>query len=367
VLVEPKYVPARLEATGLVLDPSGELTVAAAGSAGTVGSRGFLLGFSADGGQSAGPTGLGVVVTRARGEILPAGPDRVVAWSESIQHSVLAVDSNGRAVRAYGSKGTGAAGFPRGFHPMAVEPAPGGGLAVVGAIGPRAMAVYRLGPSGRPIRSFGDGGLARVIFPRGFAIAFAGLVEPDGGIVLTGWVNNHVAAARLLPNGRLDPRFGKDGLVRGLLGDGAFGSLVAPWGGGVVIATIKKAVPRFASTGLIRLNRHGHLVRGFGQRGVVPPKAKNTPLALLTGGGRIVVVTNPRFERGKRRGVELRAYRADGSPDRGFGDRGLVRADAGKRHQFLPAAAVQQRDGKIVVAGSARYGEGTQVGLMRFR
>ena len=84
------------------------------------------------------------------------------------------------------------------------------------------------GPEGRPVHGFGHDGLARVVFPRGFAIAFDGLVESNSNVVLTGWVNGHVGVARLLPNGRLDRGFGRGGLVRGLLREGTFGLLIAP-------------------------------------------------------------------------------------------------------------------------------------------
>jgi uncharacterized delta-60 repeat protein len=368
-LVERHEEPAQLEATGLALGPKGEFTAQARRSTASGVRSGFQLGFEPSGEQRPGATGTGAVETLTHGQIEPDGDGRVVIWGgESDDRTLRATGSDGEPLRTYGKNGV--ARFPRGFTPEAVAPAPGGGVAVVGAIGPRAMAVYRLDPNGRPARRFGHHGLARVVYPHGFAIAFAGMVESDGSVVLTGWVNGHVGAARLLPTGRLDRSFGHGGLVRGLLRDGTFGLLIAPWDGGVVIATMRRDTYSSAQ-GMIRLDRHGRLVHGFGRHGIVHPADEKPALALLTGRGRIVVVTDPTFERGYRGGgVKLRAYRPDGAIDRSFGRDGLVAYGRRKpkKEEFSPAAAVEQPDGKIVIAGT-RYlvDKHTKVELVRFR
>ena len=64
------------------------------------------------------------------------------------------------------------------------------------------------------------------------------------------------------------------------------------------------------------------------------------------------------------------AYRSDGSIDRAFGRDGevLFGAAGPKGPRFTPAAAVQQADGKIVVAGERRRGRGgVDLELARFR
>jgi hypothetical protein len=52
----------------------------------------------------------------------------------------------------------------------------------------------------------------------------------------------------------------------------------------------------------------------------------------------------------------------------GFGRRGvrLYGASAGEEHAFTPGAAVQQADGKVVVAGTAREDRRTKAELLRF-
>jgi uncharacterized delta-60 repeat protein len=368
-LIERHEEPAQLEATGLALGPNGEFIAGTRRSTASGLRPGFQLGFEPSGKQRPGATGTGAVETLSHGQIEPDGDGRVVIWGgETDDRTLRATEPEGEPLRTYGKNGV--ARFPHGFTPEAVAPAPGGGVAVVGGIGPRAMAVYRLGPSGRPVGGFGRHGLAQVLYPHGFAIAFAGLVESDGSVVLTGWVNGHVGAARLLPTGRLDRSFGHGGLVRGLLQDGAFGLLIAPWHGGVVIATMRRHAYSTAR-GMIRLDRRGHLVRGFGRHGVVHPADERPALALLTGRGRIVVVTDPEFERNYRGGgVKLRAYRPDGALDRSFGRDGLVAYGRRKpkKEEFSPAAAVEQPDGKIVIAGTRRFvGDHSKLELVRFR
>lgn len=159
-------------------------------------------------------------------------------------------------------------------------------------------------------------------------------------------------------------------VVRDLDHDG-YGEQIASLDGGVVIANGARGTSGEVGARLIRLDSRGRLVRSFGQGGRVRGSAENGPLALFTGAGRIVTVTNPHFEpdHKDRSGVELWAYRLDGSIDRSFGDGGhLLYGSGGKEgHSLVPAAAVQQPGGQIVVAGThGTYGHAELV-LMRFR
>ncbi len=364
MLIERHYLPPNLEVSGFALDPKGGFTVAAEGSAGSHEYGGFLLGFRSNGRQDRGSSGNGVDQTWARGEIQPGRGGRVVSWWEGM-HFVMAVGRHGTAVKGYGKDGK--VNLPSGFHPRAIDAGPKGSVTVVGTIGNQhAMGVYRLNAHGRPLAGFGRRGLAEVPFGRVSALAFAALVEPNGSVVVTGWVNGHVGATRLLPSGRLDRRFGKGGRVRGLLGEGAYGTRIAPLGGGVVIAATEEGAPN-SMAGVVRLDRRGRLVRAFGHRGAIRPRTDSPPLALFAGSGRIVVVTDTEYSRHSSGGVELRAYRPDGSVDRRFGRGGLTRAGVGQPKYFHPVAAVQQSDDRIVVAGAAWNGENSQVELLRFR
>jgi uncharacterized delta-60 repeat protein len=363
-VVEHFEQPAKLEPNGLALNADGSLTLVSARAAAPGLISGFRAEFDADGRQLPAPNGAAVVETLTHGAIAPLGGGAVAVLTHAGTYPRPAQVLESAGPDGLPSAGFGAAGIarlPPGFVTERISPAPAGGILAVGSFRPKekkgtTMATYRLASNGQPLPGFGRQGLVTVHFAGAESKAFSGLIESDGDVVLTGAVGDSVGAARLLPNGRLDPRFGHAGRVRGLLAGGTSGTLVAPWHGGVVIATGR---PRDAG-GLVRLDARGHLVRDFGERGVVRQVPENPPLALFTGKGRIVSVTDPIFEKGhKGNGVELRAYRPDGTVERAFGKRGVRFFGSGRgrdRHTFVPAAAVQQPSGGVVVAGTALGG-----------
>jgi hypothetical protein len=226
------------------------------------------------------------------------------------------------------------------------------------------MAIWRLGPTGRPVAGFGHHGLAKVRFGREAAVAFAA-TSVAGDIFVTGYVNGRTGAAKLLPDGKLDSSFGRDGRFRGPVTKGpTYGRWIAGLvGGGVVIGRTRELIPGTLA-GMVRLDRRGHLVRGFGHVKAAPTIVGRV-LGIFAHHGRIVIVVARRYD--KRGGVELRGFRADGRPDLAYGRRGLATGGISRRHHFEALAAVQRSDGRIIVAGSAAFGERTMVELMRFR
>jgi uncharacterized delta-60 repeat protein len=359
--------PARPAATGLTVGSHGELIVAAERASAPGLRAGFALTFGADGRQR--PPHQSAVETLTRGTIVPDGPGRIVGWGgEPEDRVLLAAKRDGRRVKGYGDNGS--ARMPRGFVPQAIAAAPGGGVAVFGRLHDQGVAVYRVGPSGHPLAGFGKGGLAVVPHAkRAGATAYGGLVEADGDVVMTG-TRGGIFAARLLPDGRPDPGFGHDGLVTGLDPNG-YGTQIATLDGGVVIANGSRGDSGEVGPRLIRLDSAGHLVRSFGRGGYLRTPGAYGPIALFTGGGRIVTVSDPYVETGKRShgGVVLAAYGPDGSIDRDFGDGGqiLYGSSTNASGSVDPVAAVQQPGGAIVVAGNRGYEEHTKLILVRFR
>jgi uncharacterized delta-60 repeat protein len=333
---------------------------------------GWLADFGSGGGQRAFSDGAPAVESRPHGAIVPDGGGRFVSIETDPPKSVRSVHGIGRDGKTWKKYGTnGRAEFPPDFEAKELLPAPGGGIAIVGAFRGREMAVLRLGPTGHPVPGFGHAGLAKVRFAGAAAVAFGGVVEADGDVVVTGSAGNRLAVARLLPDGNLDPGFGRHGLAR--LGRGTTGAFATPLRGGVVIATQRQRYgpPPFA--GLVRLDRHGHLVKDFGHGGIVK-SAERLPFALLTVAGRIVLVIDPEFEKNNRgAALELRSYRPDGRVDRAFGDHGVTYFGRGGESglTFSPAAAVAQPGGKVMVAGTVRdwtkpTGRHTEAELLRF-
>lgn len=358
-LLERHFEPPSLEPSGLALGPKGGVTVAVEGSSGAEEYGGFLMGFRADGRQRRGASGLGVSPTEARGEIAPVRGGVVSMWDRP---PLYAVDKRGNPLRSYGEEGL--VKLPKGFSADAVTPGVGGRVLVLGAKD-GALAVYELGPKGRPVPGFGHRGFAEVKFGQG-ARAYAATATSGGAIVVTGCVGGLTGAAKLLPNGRLDRRFGHGGRVRRLLGPGSCGTSIAGLGGGLVIGSTTTSGP-YELAGLVRLDPRGHLVRTFGRHGAVRPKAEGRLLGVFTQRNRITVVTDNEFAPRSPGGVELRAYRPNGTPDPSFGKRGLATGGVAQNRFFHPVAAAQQPDGKIIVAGAAWNGELSQVELLRFR
>ncbi len=360
MLLDRRFAPPSLEPSGLALGPKGEITVAAEGASGGAEYGGYLQRFRADGRRQArGTSGRGVSPTAARGEIASVRGGVLSMWSDP---PLRAAEKRGNPLRSYGKKGL--VELPTGFSASAIVPGVGGRILIVGAKG-GAMAVYQLGARGRPVPGFGHRGVAKVSFGQS-ARAYAATVTSGGAIIVTGFVGGWTGAAKLLPSGRLDRRFGRGGRVRRLLSHGTYGSSITSLAGGAVIGSTTTSGP-YKLAGLVRLDARGRPVRTFGRQGAVRPRAEGRLLGVFTQRDRITVVTDNEFVSHSPGGVELRAYRPNGSRDPSFGKRGLAAGGVAQNRFFDPVAAAQQPDGKIIVAGAAWNGESGQVELMRFR
>jgi uncharacterized delta-60 repeat protein len=354
--------PPSLELTGLAPAPREGLEALAEGHAGPGESGGFLIGLDRRGRQSAGSEGTGVIRTNSlRASLIPQGRGAFVIWSGIDRHNLRSV---GVAGESLWNTPDGEVRMPKGFTPDEVVPVPGGGIAAIGNFEGSRPAVFRLGRSGQPVPGFGHEGLAILSFGQGPARAYAGFAEADGDIVVTGRSKAHAVAARVLPDGRLDRSYGHRGVAHGLGGKDTWGSQVVPFAGDAVVALAGDS-GRSPARGLTRLDRDGHVVHAFGNDGIAPSQVEKRAAALFTGDGRIVALTRPRGEHHARRvGFELHAYLPNGTVDRGYGRDGVVRA--GKPSLFLEGA-VQQRGGKIVVAGTREIAGRNRIELMRFR
>jgi len=174
------------------------------------------------------------------------------------------------------------------------------------------MVAIRLLPDGSLDAGFsGDGGVT-VTFGRDTnsgAVQLA--IQGDGKLVLAGYADGRPALARLLPNGRLDRSFGRNGRV-----------VAPPWIHGRITAlTIRRDGSILAgASGWTRLgtgtralllgySRDGRLDRHFGAA-ALPGSRSNpqaTPIAVLRSRRHIFMAT-------RGRGPSIRAFRLDGSP-----------------------------------------------------
>ncbi|MFB9234893.1 hypothetical protein ACFFWC_04995 [Plantactinospora siamensis] len=225
------------------------------------------------------------------------------------------------------------------------------------------VAVARYLGDGTPDPDFGVGGLVSADFGGDSDQGQAVLVQPDGRIVVAGnaWMGseppgNDLAAARYAPDGTPDPGFGTGGKVSiDVAGrtDLAAAGLLQPDGRVVVIGRVADGGGDDPDLGLVRWTVDGRPDPTFGTAGVVRtnfgrPGWWQPAAAALQPDGRIVVVG---------RGDTAGAYAVtrldpDGTPDLSFGVGGVVTTPLGAGDATARAVLVQP-DGRIVVAGYA--------------
>jgi uncharacterized delta-60 repeat protein len=162
--------------------------------------------------------------------------------------------------------------------------------------------------------------------------------------------------ARLESSGALDPSFGEGGFYRG--GGGIVG--VAP-GNRFILGEP-------AAEAIFRLEEDGRLDPGFGKDGRArypPGVADGQPE--VDPYGRTVIWRFMDPVKGKRpAGVVIRRLRANGTPDLGFGDRGLVRRRIpGSRQLELGFDGQGRILLEATLAGSGETGAGKELGLIR--
>ena len=201
--------------------------------------------------------------------------------------------------------------------------------------------------------SFGGDGKVTTTYPDGSA-ASAVALQPDGKIVIAGWVGGRFAVARYLPDGTLDADFGNEGLVTtplGALGDEA--SAVALQPDGRIVATGTDNRERLV---VIRYLPGGALDPAFGGDGIAAtPRSAHfwggEDLAIQPDGKIVIVGTAGAL--GAKYKFAVARFKLNGKRDPAFGARGIVLTpfDWGQAR-----AVALQPNGKIVVAGFHSYG-----------
>lgn len=238
-----------------------------------------------------------------------------------------------------------------------------GKIVVVGTTAPEGYCcqavVARFGADGSLDHGFGDGGKVYVTFSGGLQGFSDVALQTDGKIVAVGSgydpFYSVATMVRFLPDGTLDPSFDGDGKattnLEGYIGASAIAIqedgkiLSAGSGAGITIA---------------RYLADGTLDPAFGGNGVVVSDGSGTDLALQAD-GKIVACG---LSGGVRFG--LVRYLPDGSPDTGFGSNGRAEVQfTGDNIEFCEALAIQ-KDGRIVVVGSAFVAYDGRFAMARF-
>jgi len=225
--------------------------------------------------------------------------------------------------------------------------------------GPVDFALARYLPDGRLDRSFGDSGIVVTdVSPGASDVLHALVLQPDGRIVVAGDTptgglgDTKFVLARYQPDGRLDPTFGQAGIVTTDLSDGidtARGLVLQPDGRLVVVGDGRTGSYPVA----VRYLPDGSLDPTFGRAGTVTIAGPMTgaTAAALQSDGRIVVAGSANS---MKPALAVGRLLGDGSPDTTFGDRGQVVTAVG--WQANANAVVVQSNGRIAAAGAADIG-----------
>jgi uncharacterized delta-60 repeat protein len=217
------------------------------------------------------------------------------------------------------------------------------------------FAVLRYLPDGRLDPSFGAEGVVTTPVGASHGRATALAIAPDGKILVSGIARNPVgspphravfAVARYLPDGSLDPGFGSQGTALTLLpGDSYAHGMALQSDGKLVVAGVTTSAATGPDPCVIRYQSNGAIDTGFGTGGVSTMTINGDQE--ITG---VALTSSGRIllvGRVPSAGGLLVRLRPDGTPDDTFGSWGLAAGGAMWAHN----RPVIQPDGKIVVPG----------------
>jgi uncharacterized delta-60 repeat protein len=255
-----------------------------------------------------------------------------------------------------------------------VAPKSGGGLLAAGASSNGTdddFALARYTVDGRPMTTFGNGGVVWTDFGSGDDRAQAVLAQPDGKFVLAGSASNgsndDIALARYNTDGSLDSSFGTGGKVTTDIGGGddAAYALVRQADGKLVVAGLGYSGGRNDFV-LVRYNADGSLDATFGTNGIVTTAIGSAAFAralVVQQNGYLIAAGTA--SNGTDDDFALVRYDSFGSPDPLWGSGGIVTTPIGPGDDEANAL-VLQKNGKPIVAGSSFNGSNDDFALVRY-
>lgn len=202
--------------------------------------------------------------------------------------------------------------------------------------------------------TFGDGGFT--IFPSG--IGNDVVVQPDGKILVIGIRYDSVdriTLIRYLPNGKLDPDFGNNGLV--LLPDqpdGAIALQLALQADGKILVAGGNDLTTVQNLLLIRYLENGHLDTSFGTNGLVSWDAlgdRELPRAIVVQRDGKILLVGDAIETTFGIRAFLVRFKINGDLDTGFGNGGSITMDFGSPIVYATGAE-EMEDGKLIVCAT---------------
>ncbi len=175
-----------------------------------------------------------------------------------------------------------------------------------------------------------------------------------------------LVGAALGAPGDLDPAFGLEGrvIVRSNNASDGVNSIVQQADGKLLLGKEVFLGPGPQNLAVMRLNSDGGADVAFGTGGTahiaMPDHFGRTRAVLQQHDGKVLVAgLANEFTYPFRGKFAFARYESDGTPDRSFGNDGLVLVDFGTDEALL-AAVIEQPDGRLVAAGSVRQPPGEQ-------
>lgn len=323
----------------------------------------------------------GTIVQQPDGKLVVAGD---TCGATSCQFALVRYDADGSPDPSFGIGGKVITPFDAGdAGAAALVLQPDGKLVAAGQIygSSAGFALARYDADGALDPSFGDAGRITSFFgENGTAVALAR--QPDGKLVAAGFTDNDgssgaspwgFALARYDVNGTADASFGTMGRVvtRSPDSDDFAEDMVQQPDGKLVVAGWAALPmphpPDPAGFLLDRYDADGNLDPLFGQNGRVFTTfdgAGGSAYALVRqNDGKLIAAGETYGNRQTVIGVVR--YDEDGTLDGSFGCGGTVTTAFGGGYA-LAQAALQQNDGRLVVAGSAQNGDSSAFALVRY-
>ena len=357
-------------ASALAIQPDGKIVVA--GSAGAGGGAGdfALARYNPDGSLDLTFGTAGKVTTdfgdsdaasalalRPDGRIVVAGTTGTL-FAGNNNFALARYTPNGSLDFTFGAGGKVITDFGGDDLASALILQPDGRIVVAGSTGTflfsNAFALARYNPDGGLDPTFGTGGMVTADFGGGNSASASALVlQPDGRIVVAGFLNADFALVRYTSIGTPDLTFGTGGRVVTEVGgeDVAYALALQP--DGKIVAAGRSLASGHRGFALVRHNPDGSLDLSFGSAGTVTTDfddfVEGRAVALQPD-GKIVLAGGPKPLSPGNDNFALARYNANGSLDLTFRAGGKVTTDMGG-DDFASALALLP-DGKIVVAGS---------------
>jgi len=245
-------------------------------------------------------------------------------------------------------------------------------LAGYGQAGPPLAMLTRLLPDGSLDPGFGVNGYASTVVGLSGSVGYAVAVQPDGKILLAGAIYNNASEnfllVRYLPDGKLDLGFSGDGFQTISFGtnndDVARVILLQPDGKMLLVGTATNSVG--STFALARLKTDGSLDATFSGDGKATVSIgsffTNAFAAVLQPDGKVVVAGTAKF--GMSDDVALARLSSDGTLNASFGNGGKTTTDLGSDIDSGNALALRP-DGSMVVAG--KTGSSRDFALLRYQ